>query len=130
MIINAQPLNQLFLAITIINEISKHHKLSNVNLGKYVANPKKYRTFIMKHHDCSKDAAKQLPIILMFGGSYSTWIKECNITSNENNRIKEMVEIENFMKTIIEIVYNANPQIKNNNDPLGVLPDSLIRPAI
>ena len=43
----------------------------------------------MKHHDCSKDAAKQLPIILMFGGSYSTWIKECDITSNENNRIKD-----------------------------------------
>ena len=25
-----------------------------------------------------------------------------------------MVEIENFMKTIIEIVYNANPQIKKD----------------
>ena len=104
--INAQP--------TIINEICKHHNLHNEYLNKYVANPKKYRTFIMKHHDCSKDAAKQLPIILMFGGSYFTWIKECDITSNENNRIKEMVEIENFMKTIIEIVYNANQQIKKD----------------
>ena len=47
--INAQP--------TIINEICKHHNLSNEYLNKYVADPKKYRTFIMKHHDCSKDAA-------------------------------------------------------------------------
>ena len=54
-VINAQPT----ISLAII-EICKHHNLSNVNLGKYVANPKKYRTFIMKHHDCSKDAAKQL----------------------------------------------------------------------
>ena len=104
--INAQP--------TIINEICKHHNLNNTYLSKYVKNPKKYREFIMNHHNCNKDTAKQLPIILMFGGSYSTWIKEADITMNENNRIKDFVEIEDFMKTIIEIVYNANPQIKKD----------------
>ena len=60
--INAQP--------TIINEICKHHNLLNEYLNKYVANPKKYRTFIMKHHDCSKDAAKQLPIIHLLQNHY------------------------------------------------------------
>jgi hypothetical protein len=104
--INAQP--------TIINEICKHHNLHNTYLTKYVKNPKKYREFIMNHHNCNKDTAKQLPIILMFGGSYSTWLKEADITMNENNRIKDFVEIEDFMKTIIEIVYNANPQIKKD----------------
>ena len=104
--INAQP--------SIINEVCKHHNLANEYLTKYVAKPKKFREFIMKHHNCSKDQAKTLPIILMFGGSYTTWIKENDINTNEGNRIKDFVEIEGFMKTIIEIVYNANPQIKKD----------------
>ena len=104
--INAQP--------SIINEICKHHNLVCEYLTKYVAKPKKFREFIMKHHNCDKEKAKALPIILMFGGSYSTWIREADIQLNENNRIKDFVEIENFMKTIIEIVYNANPQIKKD----------------
>ncbi len=104
--INAQP--------TIINEICKHHNLGNKYLTKYVARPKKYREFIMGHHNCSKDQAKALPIILMFGGSYTTWIRENDITTNEGNRITDFVEIESFMKTIIQIVYNANPQIKKD----------------
>ena len=33
---------------------------------------------------------------------------------NENNRIKDFVEIESFIRTIIEIVYSANPQIKKD----------------
>jgi phage/plasmid-associated DNA primase len=68
----------------------------------------------MNHHNCNKDTAKLLPIVLMFGGSYTTWIKECDISMNENDRIGDMVEIENFMKSIIEIVYKANPQIKRD----------------
>lgn len=64
--VNAQP--------TIINEICKHHNLHNTYLTKYVEDPKKLREFIMSmsHHNCDKDTAKALPIILMFGGCYST----------------------------------------------------------
>jgi hypothetical protein len=104
--VNAQP--------TIINEICKHHNLSNEFLDRYVKHPKRCREFIMNHHNCSKDTAKALPIILMFGGSYTTWIKDFDISTNENSRITDMVEIENYMKSIIEIVYNANPQIKRD----------------
>ena len=66
--INAAP--------NIINEICKHHNLHNAYLTKYVEGPKKLREFIMSHHDCDKDAAKALPIILLSGGCYSTWIEE------------------------------------------------------
>lgn len=104
--INAQP--------SIINEICKHHNLANDYLSKYVKKPKKFREFIMNHHNCDKDTAKALPIILMFGGSYSTWIKDFDINTNEGNRIKDFIEMESFMKTIIEIVFNANPQIKKD----------------
>ena len=66
--INAQP--------SIINEICKHHNLENPYLAEYVKNPKKHRQFIMEHHNCDKDTAKNLPITIMFGGSYTTWIKK------------------------------------------------------
>ena len=54
----------------------------------------------MEHHNCNKDTAKHLPIILMFGGSYTTWIKNYDIDNNENIRIKDFIEMENFMKTV------------------------------
>ena len=104
--VNAQP--------TIINEISRMNGITNVNLIKYVNNPKKYREKVALHHQCSKDVAKNLFIVMMFGGCYKTWIKENNITHNDTAFLSIAVEIEKEMKNIIEIVYNANPQIKKD----------------
>ena len=104
--INAHP--------SLIHEICKHHNLHNQYLADYVANPKHYRQVIMNHHNCDKDRAKRLPIILMFGGTYHTWVEECDITTNNTNKINHFKQIEDFMTTIIQIVYNANPQIKKD----------------
>ena len=103
---NAQP--------TIINEICRQNSYTNKYLDDYVKDPKKFREIIMKHHNCDKDTAKELPIILMFGGCYSTWLKENDISVHANNRIEQFVEIESFMRSIIEIVYNNNQHIKKD----------------
>ena len=99
---------------TILNEICRHHSIENKYLTKYAKDPKKLRSFIMEYHNCDKEAAKKLPIILMFGGLYTTWIRDCKITKNETKPIKDFKEIEKFMKTVIEIVYNANPDISKD----------------
>ena len=104
--INAQP--------TIINEISKLNGIHNQYLIKYVANPTKYRKKVMEHHNCSKDVAKTLFIVLMFGGCYKSWIKDNNINQNDTAFLQIAVEIEKEMRTIIEIVYSNNPQIKKD----------------
>jgi len=104
--INAQP--------TIINEISKLNGIHNQYLIKYVANPAKYRKKVMEHHNCSKDVAKTLFIVLMFGGCYKSWIKDNNINQNDTAFLQIAVEIEKEMRTIIEIVYSNNPQIKKD----------------
>ena len=104
--INAQP--------TIINEISKLNGIHNQYLIKYVANPAKYRKKVMEHHNCSKDVAKTLFIVLMFGGCYKSWIKDNNINHNDTAFLQIAVEIEKEMRTIIEIVYSNNPQIKKD----------------
>jgi phage/plasmid-associated DNA primase len=98
--VNAQP--------TIIMEICNHHNIPMVSLKKYVDNPQHFRTAIMRHHKVSKDIAKNLPICLMFGGSYNGWLREHNIITNDTNLIQEIIDIENEIKSVIEIVYREN----------------------
>ncbi len=98
--VNAQP--------SIIVEICKHHHNHVPALKQYVENTQGMREAIMKHHGVVKDIAKNLPISLMFGGSYSGWLKEHNVVVNDNMKLKEFVEIEQEIKTIIEIVYSSN----------------------
>ena len=98
--VNAQP--------SIIVEICKHHHIPVPVLKKYVENTSTMREVIMEHHGVNKDTAKKLPISLMFGGSYSGWLKENNVIVNDNVKLKEIIEIEQEIKTIIEIVYSSN----------------------
>jgi phage/plasmid-associated DNA primase len=106
--VNAQP--------TIISEIAKLNDKSVPWLDKYVKKPKKYREFIMSHHNCSKDCAKNLPIMLMMGGCYNSWIRDWDIQKNiePNERIKDIIEIEKELKGIMELVYASNQQIKKD----------------
>jgi hypothetical protein len=104
--VNAQP--------TIINEIAKMNDKDTKWLNKYVKNPKKYREFIMKHHNCNKDCAKNLPIVIMMGGSYKSWIKDWDIQLNTDNLIKDICEMEKELKDIMEIVYANNQHIKKD----------------
>lgn len=98
--VNAQP--------TIILEICNHHNIQLPALKLYVDNPKHFREAIMRHHKVNKDIAKNLPICLMFGGSYDGWIREHNITHNDGNKIQEIIDIETQIKSVIEIVYTNN----------------------
>lgn len=104
--VNAQP--------TIIYEICKMNNIEKKALSKYVKNPKKYREYVMNHHNCSKDTAKTLYICLMFGGCYNSWLKDNDIQENKNNKIKFVNELENELKSIMDIVYNTNQTIKED----------------
>jgi hypothetical protein len=94
--------------VSIIVEICKHHHISVPALERYVENTVIMREAIMKFHSVSKDVAKNLPITIIFGGSYSGWIKEHNVDINNDKRIEDFEEIENELKQIMEIVYSSN----------------------
>jgi len=118
--INAQP--------SCIYEICKHHVITNSDLEKYVLSPKECRQEIMNHHGCNKDTAKNLPITLMFGGTYDGWLKEHGIIKNETSKIQQFVGIESFMGGIMTIVYEANPDIlkdvlKQDKNKWSTLPE-------
>jgi len=99
---------------TIIYNICKNNGIEKPQLKKYIDNPKYYRALIKDHHNCDKDISKQLPIIIMFGGSYDTWIRENNITENDENKLAEIVLLESEIRDVIEIVYTNNPDIKKD----------------
>lgn len=104
--INAQP--------TIVYQIAKANGENLEHLKKYIDNTKKYREFIMEHHNCSKDTAKNLMISMMMGGSYNSWLKDNDIQQNDDKKIQEIVDMENEFKIVMNIVYINNQQIKKD----------------
>ena len=96
--VNCQP--------TIMVEILKQHGIHKEKLTKYALDPKKYRQRIMEHHKCNKDVAKQLPITLLFGGTYDGWIKENNI--QVETKLATFATLETELCDIINIIWEAN----------------------
>lgn len=96
--VNCQP--------TIMVEILKQHNIHKSVLTKYAAEPKPYREHIMEHHKCSKDVAKNLPITLLFGGTYDGWMRENNIQVEE--KLDSFRNLETEMKDIIELIWAHN----------------------
>lgn len=102
--VNCQP--------TIMTEILKQHGITKRQLSTYTADPKHYRALIMEYHNCSKDVAKNLPITLLFGGTYDGWITENNI--QVRSKLPMFAELENEMTEIINLVWVANQHIKED----------------
>jgi hypothetical protein len=97
-------------SITVVNEICRHHDIVNPNLNYYVDNREAVLNEIMTIHNVTRDIAKKLPIRLMFGGTYNSWLKENNVTNE--TKINVITNIENEMKPVIETVYANNKTIE------------------
>jgi phage/plasmid-associated DNA primase len=85
-------------------------------LKLYIDDPKSFRAQIAEHHGCDKDTAKELPILLMMGGSYDGWFKLNDIQTNreDNQKIKFMKDLEDELKTAINYVYCHNKHIQKD----------------
>lgn len=86
-------------------------------LTEYNSNPKKWREEVAIHHGLNpvkdKDAAKQLFIRILFGGSYRQWIKDFDIDKNigVGQCHPLVVSIENQLGKVRDIFHDANPQL-------------------
>jgi phage/plasmid-associated DNA primase len=100
--INAQP--------TIISAICKHNDLVVPFINEYIEKREEILMMVMEHHKVNRDVAKNLPIVLMFGGSYNGWMKEHNVL--EGGKIDKFVGMENELKTVMELVYSYNKHIE------------------
>tara|TARA_R110000744_G_scaffold151457_2_gene264929 strand:+ start:7413 stop:10046 length:2634 start_codon:yes stop_codon:yes gene_type:complete len=79
------------------------------SLKKYCDNTKALRSEIMAFHNVSKDMAKQLPIRILFGGSYDEWIKDNGV--EEGSKLKTFSDMEAQLKPIMTLVYKDNMQM-------------------
>lgn len=100
--INAHPV--------IISEICKHHKIKVPFLCEYIEKREVILAHVMNTHGVTRDVAKNLPIIFMFGGSYNGWMKEHNVIHGD--KIDKMEGMENELMAIMEIVYTNNKHIE------------------
>lgn len=101
----------------LIAEITRQHNIRLEKLEKYNAQYKAYRAKIAEHHGLDirnpdhKNIAKQLPIRLVYGGSYDQWIKDNNILVNIRNKMPLFVKIEEELAGVREIVFRENQDI-------------------
>lgn len=56
--------------------IDTKHEVSFKMLEDYVLNRKKYLDMIIENYGCNRDTAKNLYLILLFGGGFNAWIKK------------------------------------------------------
>lgn len=71
---NAHP-NFLYQILKANKEyIDKEHGISFKMLEDYVLNRQKYLDLIMNTYGCNRDTAKNLFLILLFGGGFNAWI--------------------------------------------------------
>lgn len=95
---------------TFLYQITKHLKLKNKYLEKYINNRDEILNLIITNHKTTRDKAKSLLIRLLYLGSYSEWKKEENIEDDDIEFLNKFSkEIWQLSKTIIE----KNQELQN-----------------
>ena len=108
----------------LIAEIADQHGVPMPKLKEYNENYKAYRQRICEYHGIegwdSEDPkisavalgiAKQLPIRLVYGGTYDNWLRDWNIQVNAQNKMGKFVAIEAELAGIREVVWTNNQDI-------------------
>lgn len=104
--------------VSILCEIFKNKPNIDISaLLEYNSDPKRWRSELAVYHGIdpvkNKDDAKQLFIRMLFGGGYSQWIKDFDISRNilPSQGHPLILRIQNELSVIQEEFYNANPQM-------------------
>ena len=110
----------------LLSRICKQHHMPCINLDTYVADKSGLRKSIAEHHGVSKDIAKQLPLMMMFGGEFREWVSMHCVELNHDNPLPLIKNIESELSCIREKIFETNPHILK--DILKVNPDKFGKP--
>lgn len=69
-------------------------------LNDYCENRNKILNDIIKTFDCNREIAKKYFIIILFGGSYDTWITDANLPSKFNLKTQFQKDFENAFEIV------------------------------
>lgn len=113
-IVNAHPV--------ILYQICKEHNINCKYLKKYVSRRDEILKKVIDFYNVDKQIAKNLFIILLYFGSFSSWIEKNNIETQEE--MKFIKKFKNEIKEIGQTIFNNNQQLfklidskkKSNNE--------------
>lgn len=98
---------------TIASQICKMLMISCKYLDKYINNRDDIMVQIIRVHGTTKDCAKRLILILMFGGKYDDWIVLCK-PNNVTIRIRYILELQNELEKIMVKLGDHNPKLRDS----------------
>lgn len=99
---------------TILLQICKMYEIEADKLEEYVNNRQEKLKEIMDKHKCGKDEAKTLYIILLYFGSFDTWIKSKNIQTEDDEEPqpnKYCIKFKKELGEIGECILEGNEEI-------------------
>ena len=102
-IVNAHP--------EILSQILKQNHIADCSyLDKYVRKRDQCLSAIMKKYDIDRHTAKNLFIIIMYGGSYEKWLDDNKL--DKNGKLEFIVHFQNEMRQINKVIAEANKKIE------------------
>lgn len=105
-LVNAQPFT--------LNEICKQNNYYVPQLNAYCTDREDQLKTIMCCHGVTRETAKKLPLQLVFGGTYDSWIYEfCTLEGGlfDHKRVEWVLKFEEEQEKLRDIVYENNLQI-------------------
>jgi hypothetical protein len=95
---------------TILYQLMVYNNIPCEYLEKYINNRDKILYTIMEKYNTKRESAKNLFIMMLYGGTFVSWAEENNIYKKEIDFIKKF---KSELKTISKIILANNSQLKN-----------------
>jgi len=95
----------------IIYQMCKHYDIKCKSLEEYVNNRDNILKNVMDTYKVSRDNAKKLFIIILYFGSFQTWVKDCNLPK-ETKPFKYLEELIQERELYADEILNNNEEIR------------------
>jgi len=104
-IVNCHPI--------LLYQISKKHKFDCKYLKKYCKNRDEIRLELMEYYGVSKEDIKDLFLVLLYFGSFNTWLKDLEVKPLKTDRTEFIINYTDEIKKIGNIICENNIELKN-----------------
>jgi P4 family phage/plasmid primase-like protien len=101
----------------LIYQTCKYHNIKCEKLGEYVLQRQDKLEFIMNTYKVDRDQAKKLFIIILYFGTFETWVKDCSLPKDTQpiKFINELIEERNiYANEIIEANEDLCLEVQKN----------------
>jgi phage/plasmid-associated DNA primase len=95
---------------SVLNFICSKNELPHSNLNYYVINRKMVLKETMDFYDCDRDCAKNLFLVMTYGGGIDCWKSKWGITKEETPEF--VLALKKELNSIAKTIYNKNPELR------------------